>query len=159
MVHNYLLCWLFFFQEILWSAETSEQIDSLHTGQPQQVHGHRQCSIHRWVPAWRRGREDLWERQNLSLYLLGTSNWSGDYFVYTGGVSITVNQTDQLSSSSRNSTIQQQLAEIFLRDWESRYSHSLAEILSRYPDQQWHHAWYFIYCKLQDHYSNNAILW
>jgi len=49
----------------------------------------------------------------------GTSNWSGDYFVSTGGVSCIVNQT---GTASNVSTIQQQLMEVFDRDWNSQYA-------------------------------------
>ena len=49
----------------------------------------------------------------------GTSNWSGDYFVSTGGVSCIVNQTGMASNVS---TIQLQLMEVFDRDWNSQYA-------------------------------------
>ncbi|KAL5463226.1 hypothetical protein EMCRGX_G032106 [Ephydatia muelleri] len=49
---------------------------------------------------------------------IGTSNWSGDYFVTTGGVSLSINQT--LTSS--NLTVQVQLQEVFERDWFSQYT-------------------------------------
>ena len=49
----------------------------------------------------------------------GTSNWSGDYFVSTGGVSLTINQTQ---SSSLHSNVQIQLREVFERDWFSQYT-------------------------------------
>ena len=140
-MHNCSLADLFFFQEILWSAETSEQIHSLHTGQRQQVHGHWRCCLYRWVSRLEGELEKISGKKTFLRTSLGTSNWSGDYFIYTGGVSITVNQTDRLSSS-HNNTIQQQLAEVFVRDWQSSYSHSLPEILSRYPDQQWHYDRY-----------------
>ena len=48
----------------------------------------------------------------------GTSNWSGDYFVTTGGVSLSINQT--LTPS--NLTVQAQLQEVFERDWFSQYT-------------------------------------
>ncbi|XP_065919930.1 5'-3' exonuclease PLD3-like isoform X2 [Dysidea avara] len=50
---------------------------------------------------------------------IGTSNWSGDYFVSTGGVSCIVNQTGVASDVS---TIQRQLMEVFDRDWNSQYA-------------------------------------
>jgi len=54
---------------------------------------------------------------------ISTSNWSGDYFTSTAGVSIIVNQ---MQSSNRKTTdqiiIQAQLLEVFLRDWNSNYS-------------------------------------
>ena len=55
----------------------------------------------------------------LLFVITGTSNWSGDYFVDTCGVSINVNQT---GSSKGDSTIQNQLKQIFERDWSSSYS-------------------------------------
>ena len=48
---------------------------------------------------------------------IGTSNWSADYFVSTGGVGIT------LSTTSKNETnLHNQLKSIFERDWNSKYS-------------------------------------
>ena len=56
--------------------------------------------------------------QVLLLLLLGTSNWSGDYFESTGGVSIVVNQT----ASQGKSSLQLELRDVFLRDWNSSYT-------------------------------------
>ncbi|GAA6106614.1 5'-3' exonuclease PLD3 isoform X1 [Tachysurus ichikawai] len=50
---------------------------------------------------------------------IGTSNWSGDYFVNTAGSALVVNQT---SSSSSESTVREQLQAVFTRDWDSSYS-------------------------------------
>ena len=48
---------------------------------------------------------------------IGTSNWSADYFVSTGGVGIA------LSTTARNETnLHDQLESIFERDWNSKYS-------------------------------------
>lgn len=48
---------------------------------------------------------------------IGTSNWSADYFVSTGGVGIA------LSTTVKNETnLHDQLESIFLRDWNSKYS-------------------------------------
>lgn len=67
--------------------------------------------------------------------LLGTSNWSGDYFVMTGGVAVIINQTvpqqflgrrPQQHHSRTDSTVRQQLEDIFNRDWNSQYAHSLS---------------------------------
>ena len=55
---------------------------------------------------------------------ISTSNWSGDYFISTGGISLTINQTS-LNGTQSSHTIQQQLEKVFLRDWESEYSHQL----------------------------------
>lgn len=51
---------------------------------------------------------------------IGTSNWSADYFVSTGGVGIAI------STPSRNETnLHDQLKSIFERDWNSKYSNAL----------------------------------
>ncbi|XP_058244276.1 5'-3' exonuclease PLD3 isoform X1 [Hemibagrus wyckioides] len=50
---------------------------------------------------------------------IGTSNWSGDYFVNTAGSALVVNQT---SASSSESTVREQLQAVFERDWDSSYS-------------------------------------
>ncbi|MCI4379350.1 hypothetical protein PGIGA_G00227090 [Pangasianodon gigas] len=50
---------------------------------------------------------------------IGTSNWSGDYFVNTAGAALVVNQT---STSSSESTVREQLQAVFERDWDSPYS-------------------------------------
>ena len=53
---------------------------------------------------------------------IGTSNWSGDYFVNTGGVSCIINQTDAAAAAAVNKTIQGQLLAVFNRDWYSNYT-------------------------------------
>ena len=58
--------------------------------------------------------------------LVSTSNWSGDYFTSTGGVSLVINQTD--STSKFNETIQGQLKLVFLRDWSSQYAKMLKDV-------------------------------
>ncbi|XP_067275798.1 5'-3' exonuclease PLD3 [Pseudorasbora parva] len=50
---------------------------------------------------------------------IGTSNWSGDYFVNTAGSALVVNQT---SAQSTAPTVQEQLQAVFERDWDSPYS-------------------------------------
>ncbi|XP_017578911.1 5'-3' exonuclease PLD3 [Pygocentrus nattereri] len=50
---------------------------------------------------------------------IGTSNWSGDYFVNTAGSALVVNQT---SDQFVVLTVQQQLQAVFERDWDSSYS-------------------------------------
>ncbi|RWS20191.1 phospholipase D3-like protein [Leptotrombidium deliense] len=47
---------------------------------------------------------------------IGTSNWSADYFVNTGGVGFVANTTD-----TRNN-IRTQLERVFTRDWFSIYA-------------------------------------
>lgn len=59
---------------------------------------------------------------------IGTSNWSADYFVNTGGIGIVVNQslhTGDLLGNSSN--LRSQLADIFQRDWDSDYAGPLPE--------------------------------
>ncbi|CAG7835664.1 unnamed protein product [Allacma fusca] len=57
---------------------------------------------------------------------IGTSNWSADYFINTAGVGfVTTPESNQANSSN----IQQQLAHIFERDWNSSYAHPLQEFL------------------------------
>ena len=54
---------------------------------------------------------------------IGTSNWSADYFVNTGGIGIVVNETctsrDLLGTANN---LRSQLADIFMRDWDSIYA-------------------------------------
>lgn len=52
--------------------------------------------------------------------LITTSNWSGDYFIDTAGVSVVVSQTD--GSSPTEKTIHMQLKAVFDRDWNSPYA-------------------------------------
>ncbi|XP_057685077.1 5'-3' exonuclease PLD3-like [Corythoichthys intestinalis] len=55
---------------------------------------------------------------------IGTSNWSGDYFVNTAGSALVVNQT---ASSSLQPSVQSQLRDVFERDWNSIYSSPLMQ--------------------------------
>lgn len=48
----------------------------------------------------------------------GTSNWSGSYFTETAGTSLLVTQNG-------HGGLRSQLEAVFLRDWESPYSHDL----------------------------------
>eukprot|EP01130_Rhizamoeba_saxonica_P005026 TRINITY_DN2026_c0_g1_i1.p2 TRINITY_DN2026_c0_g1~~TRINITY_DN2026_c0_g1_i1.p2 ORF type:complete len:211 (+),score=43.57 TRINITY_DN2026_c0_g1_i1:649-1281(+) len=52
---------------------------------------------------------------------IGTSNWSGDYFDNTGGVSVLLT----------NSKVVKNLQEIFDTDWNSKYCHPLKEIIGQ----------------------------
>ena len=59
-----------------------------------------------------------------SLYS-GTSNWIADYFLWTGGVGLIVNQTDATTSKHKQAsgvTLQQQMLKMFERDWNSEYA-------------------------------------
>lgn len=49
---------------------------------------------------------------------IGTSNWSGSYFTETAGTSLLVTQNGR-------GGLRSQLEAVFLRDWDSPYSHDL----------------------------------
>ncbi|XP_036392735.1 5'-3' exonuclease PLD3 [Megalops cyprinoides] len=55
---------------------------------------------------------------------IGTSNWSGDYFVHTAGSALVVNQT---AAESTEASVQEQLQAVFERDWDSDYSTPLTQ--------------------------------
>ncbi|XP_077104603.1 5'-3' exonuclease PLD3 [Siphateles boraxobius] len=78
------------------------------------------------VPSDPRQKKIPFARVNHNKYMvtdkvayIGTSNWSGDYFVNTAGSALVVNQT---SAQSTSPTVQEQLQEVFERDWDSQYS-------------------------------------
>ncbi|XP_026870283.1 5'-3' exonuclease PLD3 isoform X1 [Electrophorus electricus] len=78
------------------------------------------------VPASPSQKEIPYARVNHNKYMvtdkvayIGTSNWSGDYFVNTAGSALVVNQT---SAQSTGPTVQEQLQSVFERDWDSSYS-------------------------------------
>ncbi|XP_012693856.2 5'-3' exonuclease PLD3 [Clupea harengus] len=80
------------------------------------------------VPATPKQKQIPYARVNHNKYMvtdkvayIGTSNWSGDYFVNTAGSALVVNQT-QAQSQSEEQSVQQQLQAVFERDWESPYS-------------------------------------
>lgn len=52
---------------------------------------------------------------------IGTSNWSGDYFVNTAGAALVVQQ----DHPSEGATVQEQLKQVFERDWSSAYASPL----------------------------------
>ncbi|CAL8094722.1 unnamed protein product [Calicophoron daubneyi] len=56
---------------------------------------------------------------------IGTSNWSGDYFLYTGGIGFVIEQEEGDANEAK--TIRRQLQELFERDWNSEYSGSEGE--------------------------------
>lgn len=83
------------------------------------------------VPATPKQKEIPFARVNHNKYMvtdkiayIGTSNWSGDYFVNTAGSALVVNQT---ASQSVESTVQSQLKAVFERDWNSGYSTPLTQ--------------------------------
>nr|XP_056702302.1 5'-3' exonuclease PLD3 [Euleptes europaea] len=55
---------------------------------------------------------------------IGTSNWSGDYFLHTAGSALVVNQS-QVEAGDQP-TVRDQLEAVFERDWNSRYSRELS---------------------------------
>ncbi|KAJ7990327.1 hypothetical protein DPEC_G00299150 [Dallia pectoralis] len=78
------------------------------------------------VPANPKQKEIPFARVNHNKYMvtdkvayIGTSNWSGDYFVNTAGSALVVNQT---AAHSTGHTVQAQLQDVFERDWNSAYS-------------------------------------
>ncbi|XP_064623986.1 5'-3' exonuclease PLD3-like isoform X2 [Lineus longissimus] len=62
---------------------------------------------------------------------IGTSNWSGDYFVNTGGIGFVLSQNaDAIRRGpmmSTQSTIEQQLKDVFDRDWNSPYARPITD--------------------------------
>ena len=56
---------------------------------------------------------------------VGTSNWSGDYFISTAGIGYVISQEVSNSSSARNA-IQNELRQVFERDWNSKYASRLS---------------------------------
>ncbi|XP_048351237.1 5'-3' exonuclease PLD3 isoform X1 [Sphaerodactylus townsendi] len=62
---------------------------------------------------------------------IGTSNWSGDYFVHTARSALVVNQS-QVEAGDQP-TVRHQLEAVFERDWNSRYSREL-NLLSQSED-------------------------
>ena len=53
------------------------------------------------------------------LSITGTSNWSGDYFVNTGGIGLIINDT---ATEKGQETFRNQLKQVFDRDWNSEYA-------------------------------------
>jgi phospholipase D3/4 len=56
---------------------------------------------------------------------IGTSNWSADYFVNTGGIGF-IFQCDNSTTKNNKFDLHQQLQGVFQRDWSSDYSHDLS---------------------------------
>ncbi|KAH0953755.1 hypothetical protein HN011_008467 [Eciton burchellii] len=69
---------------------------------------------------------------DLAAYI-GTSNWSGDYFIDTAGIGTVFESVGHQNGDS----IRQQLEDIFHRDWYSNYSFSLNTSESSYPERSW----------------------
>lgn len=62
---------------------------------------------------------------------LGTSNWSGDYFLNTAGVGLVISQ--RAPPPVRKAELGNQLKEVFSRDWNSEFAVKLAD-LGHHPD-------------------------
>lgn len=52
---------------------------------------------------------------------IGTSNWSGDYFIDTAGIGF-ISEDIESEANVNTTTLRAELASIFERDWNSRYS-------------------------------------
>ncbi|XP_039992390.1 5'-3' exonuclease PLD4 [Xiphias gladius] len=63
---------------------------------------------------------------------IGTSNWSGDYFLTTAGVGLVISQHAP-HPVWKNKTLHSQLRAVFGRDWHSEFAVHLAD-LGRNPD-------------------------
>ena len=59
-------------------------------------------------------------QKNNLIYFLGTSNWSADYFVNTGGIGFVFKNTQK-----DDTYLHQQLKNVFDRDWQSSYAHTI----------------------------------
>ncbi|XP_026209447.1 phospholipase D4 [Anabas testudineus] len=62
---------------------------------------------------------------------VGTSNWSGDYFLTTAGVGLVISQ--QAPYPVKTKALQSQLRAVFDRDWRSEFAVNLAN-LGHHPD-------------------------
>ncbi|KAG8448764.1 hypothetical protein GDO86_015720 [Hymenochirus boettgeri] len=86
------------------------------------------------VPASAEQKKIPYARVNHNKYMvteavayIGTSNWSGDYFLNTAGTALVVNQT---KSAGTSETIQMKLQAVFERDWYSNYSRTISTLSS-----------------------------
>lgn len=57
-----------------------------------------------------------------SVAYIGTSNWSGDYFINTAGIGFVAKDTVH-ERQDNVTTIRSQLESVFERDWNSKYAH------------------------------------
>jgi phospholipase D3/4 len=58
---------------------------------------------------------------------IGTSNWSGDYFINTAGIGFVAQDTVH-DRSSNETTLRSQLESVFDRDWNSKYAVAQNEV-------------------------------
>lgn len=63
------------------------------------------------------------------MILLGTSNWSGDYFDAKGTGTAIVIQQDVNYKKTETTNIIKKMRSIFERDWNSAYTHLLDEYI------------------------------
>ncbi|KAG7226167.1 hypothetical protein INR49_014262 [Caranx melampygus] len=77
---------------------------------------------------------------------IGTSNWSGDYFVTTAGVGLVISQHAP-HPVWKTKALQGQLREVFNRDWHSEFAVHLAD-LGHHPDCSLTLPMAFIGCNL-----------
>jgi len=70
--------------------------------------------------------------------LIGTSNWSGDYFANTTGVAIVMRQkvTENSEDSKRRQPLIDQSRQLFERDWRSTYATDLDKYISKCYDPE-----------------------
>jgi len=56
---------------------------------------------------------------------VSTSNWSGDYFENTGGVSLILKEEGTKGAKGSGESMHKDLRNTFIRDWESQYAYSV----------------------------------
>lgn len=83
------------------------------------------------VPGTKQQQKIPFARVNHNKYMvtdntayIGTSNWSGDYYTDTAGVTFVLHDPI-FDRNTSHSTIRSQLQSIFERDWNSEYAHPL----------------------------------
>ncbi|XP_045462898.1 5'-3' exonuclease PLD3-like [Harmonia axyridis] len=115
----------------LWKQSRSSEVNFLKSlASLENSYPHVSVEIRRFiVPANKTQQKIPNSRVNHNKYMvtdnmafIGTSNWSGDYFIDTAGVSFVLHDP-AFDRNSSHSTIRSQLQDIFERDWESAYAH------------------------------------
>lgn len=61
---------------------------------------------------------------------IGTSNWSGDYFVDTAGVGLVIEPSMANPKKKNPLPVRDQLQSVFERDWNSPYAAPLPQLLN-----------------------------
>lgn len=93
------------------------------------------------VPAYTEEQREIpFGRVNHNKYMvtdntayIGTSNWSADYFINTGGIGLIVNETRTVPNVTENTasedqpSLQKQLQALFERDWMSDHAKPIDE--------------------------------